>query len=118
MIDLNKYRKWIDAALEYSGGTHTFEDVAQGIISGNMQLWPGDKGCAVTEIVLYPKKKVLHVFLAAGDMAQLIDMIDDAAAWGVSHGCQSMTMSGRHGWLRVLGKEGWKPVMTVMEREI
>ena len=118
MVNLENYRKWIESALDYSGGTHNFDDVVQGIVSGRMQLWPAEKGCAVTEIVVYPRKKVLHVFLAAGEMDQLIDMIDAAAAWGIQNGCESMTMSGRHGWLRVLDKKGWKSVMAVMERKL
>lgn len=116
MIDLNDYRKWIEAALDYSGGTHTFEDIAHGIKTGHMQLWPAEKACAVTEIVVYPRKKVLHVFLAAGDLDQITDAIDAVAAWGIQNGCESMTMNGRHGWKRVLGNKGWTPVMTVMER--
>ena len=118
MIELEAYRGWIDDALEYSGGTHIFEDVVDGIKSGRMQLWPTEKGCAVTEIVVYPRKKVLHIFLAAGDLDQLLDMIDAAAAWGIQQGCQAMTMSGRRGWLRVLGKQGWANTMTVMERKL
>ena len=108
---------WIESALEYSGGTHTYEDVFDSILSGRMQLWPAERGCAVTEIVVYPKKKVLHVFLAGGEMDQIIDMIDSAVEWSKGQGCTSMTIAGRHGWARVLGKYGYKPVMTVLEKE-
>lgn len=118
MVNINDYRKWIEAALEYSGGTHTFQDVIDGVQSGRMQLWPADRGVAITEIIVYPRKRVLHVFLAGGEMDQLTDMIDAAADWGRSQGCTSLTMSGRLGWQRVLSKFGWKPVMMVMERQI
>jgi hypothetical protein len=115
---LEHCRKWIEDALEYSGGTHTFEDVTQSILSGRMQLWPAERACAVTEIVVYPKKRVLHVFLAGGEMGQIIDMVSSANAWGKAQGCTSMTIAGRKGWERVLAKHGYKPVMTVLEREI
>ncbi len=49
--------------MEYSGGTHDFIDVAEGIYKGTMQLWPTPKGCIVTEIVVYPRKRMLNVFL-------------------------------------------------------
>ena len=111
-------REWIEAALEYSGGTHSYDDIMAGIESGHMQLWPAKKACAITEIVVYPQKKVLHVFLAAGDLDQIVDMIDAGAAWGIGQGCQMMTMNGRRGWLRVLSKEGWANTMTVMERRL
>jgi hypothetical protein len=118
MVNLEDYREQIDSALAYSGGTHDFDDVARGVISAKMQLWPARNSCAITEIICYPKKKVLHVFLAAGDKQELVGMIESAEAWGKTQGCESITMSGRHGWLRVLGKEGWKSVLTVMEKSI
>jgi hypothetical protein len=111
-------RKHIEAALEYSGGTHLYEDVEKAILEGRMQIWPGTKSAAVTEIIEYARKKVLHVFIAGGDMDELIQMIDSAAAWGRTQNCASLTMSGRKGWERVLGRHGFKPVMIVMEREI
>jgi hypothetical protein len=114
---IEQCRPWIDDALEYSGGTHTFEDVYDRILDGKLQLWPAERGCAVTEIVVYPKKKVLHVFLAGGEMDQIIDMIDSAVVWSKTQGCTSMTISGRHGWKRVLEKHGYKTVMTVLEKE-
>lgn len=114
LIDANRHH--IEAALEYSGGTHEFDDVRRGILDGRMQLWPGKRSAAVTEIIQYDRKKVLHVFLAGGDMDELIDMIDSAERWGAEQGCTSMTMSGRKGWERVLGKHGFRPVMIVMER--
>lgn len=111
-------RKHIDAALEYSGGTHLYEDVEKAILEGRMQIWPGKKSAAVTEIIQYARKKVLHIFLAGGDMEELIDMIASAEAWGRTQGCTALTMSGRKGWERALAPHGFKPVMIVMERKI
>jgi hypothetical protein len=118
MSDLEKARPWIEAALEYGGGTHEWEDIVKSLCEGKMQLWVGDKSAAITEILSYPKKKVLHVFLAGGDMNELISMINDASEWGKLQKCVSMTISGRRGWERVLGKVGWKAKMIVMEKEI
>jgi hypothetical protein len=116
--ELERCRPWIEAAMEYSGGTHEFEDIVHALIEGRMQFWPAPEGCAITEILCYPRKKVLHVFLAGGEMDQLIDMIEGAAAWGRGQGCSGMTMAGRLGWERVLNKSGWKRSMVVMERGI
>ncbi len=115
--EILRCRPWIEDALGYSGGTHTFEDVVAGISSGRMQFWPAPRGCAVTEIVVYPKKRVLHVFLAGGEMDQIIDMIDSAVEWSKGQDCTSMTIAGRQGWQRVLAKYGYRTVMTVLEKE-
>lgn len=115
--NIHDYRGLIESALAYSGGTHTFEDVAELVATGRAQLWPAPRGVAITEIVLYPRKRVLHCFLAAGELDQILDMIDSAVAWGRTQNCTSLTLTGRHGWQRVLDKHGFKPVFVTMERE-
>lgn len=113
VIEANRHH--IEAALEYSGGTHIYEDVERGILEGRMQIWPGKNGCAVTELVRYPQKMVLNVFLAAGEMDAILDMLESAKLWGLSQGCSSMTVAGRKGWKRVLEPYGFKEVFTVLE---
>lgn len=116
MTELDRCRPWIEAALDYSGGTHAFEDIAAAIHEGRMQLWAGPDGCAVTEILVFPRKKVLHVFLAGGKKEQIIDFQQSAAAWGRSQGCTSMTIAGRAGWRRVL--RDWEPKFTTLGIDI
>lgn len=109
-------RAHIEAALAYGGGTHTFEDVRDGILSGRMQLWPSPRGCAVTEIVQYPRKRVIHCFLAGGELDQIIDGIESVIAWGKSQGCESLTISGRNGWAKVLQPHGFVQTLVTLER--
>ena len=118
MINILDYSDWINDALEYNGGTHDLSDIIQGVLSGEMQIWPAPNGVAITQILRYPRKQVLHVLLAAGEMDQLTDMLDAASDWGRAQKCTSMTMAGRHGWARVLPKHGWKQTMIAMEKEI
>lgn len=116
-MNILDYRELIERALVYSGGTHTFEDVQMMVATGKAQMWPAPRGVAITEIIEYPRKRVLHVFLAAGELDQILDGIDSVYEWGRTQGCTSLTMSGRFGWQRVLSKHGWKPVLVTMERE-
>ena len=118
MQQLMRCRRWIEDALEYSNETHTFIDICRGVLNGNFQFWHGDNGCAVTEITVYPTKKILHVFLAGGDMQQIFDFEESAVTWGKAYGCSGMTIAGRKGWSRVLNKRGWTEKFVVMGREI
>jgi hypothetical protein len=111
-------RPYIEDALARCGGTHDFDSVKEAIIAGKMQLWPASQSAAVTEVVEYAKKKVIHVFLAGGDLDEIAAGIDTVAAWGKSLGCDSMTISGRKGWERILDKHGFAPVAVVMERDL
>lgn len=118
LSELQRCRDWIEAALEYSEGTHLFEDIVAGVMEGRMQLWPAPEGCLVTEIITYPRKKVLNVFLGGGDMDQLIDMHDALSEWGRMQGCDAATINGRPGWQRVYKSRGWKPIHTCLSKEL
>ena len=42
------------------------------------------------------------MFLAGGDLDQILDMNDDVKIWAKSHGCEAAMMSGRLGWKKPL----------------
>lgn len=117
-VQIARCREWIEAALAYGGDTHDYEHVAYGILEGAMQLWPAEDGCLVTELLQYPKKKVLHIFLAGGRLQTLTDMHDDVIAWAKSQGCTALTLSGRKGWVRALESFDWEPTLTTLSKEI
>ena len=116
--ELDRCRKWIEAALAYSGGTHTYEDIVEGVHALRYQFWPAERGCAVTEIIEYPRKKVFHVFLAGGEMDQIVDMESSAAIFAKQNGCQGMSLAGRRGWSKVLKEHGWNEAFTTLAKEL
>ena len=91
-------------ALEYSNGTHSLEDVAMALNKDEMQFWPGINTAIVTEIITYPKHKSIHVFLAAGDMNEVVRILSFVEKHGKLEGCTHMTMTGRKGWEKVMSK--------------
>ena len=116
MTTIYDWRDHIDRALRYSGGTHTFEDVRDAVAEGRMQLWENAQSMAITEIIVYPRKKVLHIFLASGTMQGVQDMLRAAEDWGRMQGCEAVTFAGRRGWRRVMNKQGFRDALTVMEK--
>jgi len=116
--DLVRCRPWIEAALEYSGGTHDYFDVCQAVFTGKMQLWAAEKGCMVTEIVVYPKKKVLHIFLAGGELDQILDMEESLIKWAKLQGCESLSLAGRKGWIKALANRDWQYSHAIVSKEI
>ena len=91
-------------ALEYGDGTHSLEDVAMALDKDEMQFWPGINTAIVTEIINYPRKKIIHVFLAAGDMDEVIRILPYIEKHGKSEGCVQLAMTGRKGWEKVMDK--------------
>jgi len=117
MVDILDYKDKIEAALKYSGGTHLFEDVADAVLEGRMQMWVCNSSIAITEIINYPRKRVLHVFIGSGKREDLFEMLDSAWEWGQSMGCTSMTLAGRKGWTKLMKKYGFKPTLYVMQKD-
>lgn len=116
--DLDRCEHHIAAALEYAGGTHTVEDVKRKIFTGQLQFWPGKNSMMVTEIEIYPQMKCCHVFLCAGDMAEIHEMRKSVEEWAWRRGCSMVTLAGRKGWLRELSQHGYAPKWYVMAKDL
>lgn len=116
--ELLRCRSWLQKALDVGRNTHSFIDVAEGVVSGKMQLWAAEKGCVVTEIIVYPNKKVLHIFLAGGKLEQITDMQSDVEKWAKAQGCIEMSLAGRLGWKKALKSLGWEEKSVILQKEI
>jgi hypothetical protein len=88
-------------------------------MSDRYQLWPGQSSAVVTEILVYPKLKNLHFFLAGGNLDELKKMRPHIEAWGKSVGCTRVTRAGRKGWERTFLKdEGYEPQWFILSKEL
>lgn len=115
---MTPYRDLLESAIKYCGGTHLFEDVVEMVETGQMLFWPAQKSCLVTEVVDYPRKRLLHVFLAAGSLEEIKEMEPSVRAYGEYLDCEAITLSGRKGWTRALKGMGYHHVHTTMGRSI
>lgn len=117
--DFERLRHHVAAALEYSGGTHKIEDIAEGISRGQFQLWAGRDSAVVTEIIVYPQLKDLHYFLAGGDLDELRMMRPIIESWGKEIGCSRVSLAGRKGWERTFLKdEGYEPRWFILCKDL
>jgi hypothetical protein len=108
----------IDKALRFGGETHTLDDVFSAIDHGTMQLWAGEKSVIVTEIQDYPQRRLLCLFLAAGNMKELQEMLPGVLEWAKASGCSGAFLNGRLGWMRsFLARENWKVQSVTMAKE-
>lgn len=110
---------WIEAALSEGAGTHTIDDVIEGLRSGDYQFWPGARSACVTEIIEYPRRKALCFWLAGGDLGDMMRNIEPVArAWGEGQGCTLFFGNAvyRPGWERALQRYGYAPGWVVFRR--
>lgn len=116
--DFARCRPHLEAALRFAQGTHTIDDVADGITTGQYQFWPGKQCALVTEIYEFPQFKALNFFLAGGDLDEILSIEPQAIDFGRFHGCTMAIMTGRKGWERVLKPLNWQPNAVVFGKPI
>ena len=93
---------YIADALEYAGGSHTVEDVAVAVATGKAVFFPLIKSCMIVEIIDYPKKAMCRIWLAGGDLDELMQAEGSVCEWAKQNGCAGMEIVGRKGWSRKL----------------
>lgn len=115
---LQRARRFLEPALEYTRGTHTFSDVERYLETGHAQLWDTDRAAIVTQILRTPRIKTCHLFLAGGELAELERMLPIVEQWAKREGCTRMTLAGRAGWTRTfLRDKGYDPAWVVMTKD-
>lgn len=108
-----------DKALAYGGGTHTREDIAEGVKSGRYQYWGDDRCCLITELHEFPRRRKLHLFIAAGDLDRLLTVyLPQVKEFARENGCDGITSVSRRGFLRRFPKHGFKPRSVTFELEL
>jgi hypothetical protein len=106
----------IERALRYQD-SHTLEDVLQAIKEDRAQLWCGERSAIVTEILKAPHKRYCRIWLAGGDMDELVnEMLPEVETWALRRQCDSVQVNGRKGWQRVL--VDYRQPSVVLEKEI
>jgi hypothetical protein len=95
----DRCRPWIEAALEYTYGTHTIEDIYEGVVAGRFHFWPGKNAAIITEFNFYPRFKSINFFLVGGDKDELFEMEPLICEWAKAQGCTRVgPQFGRRGW--------------------
>lgn len=97
-------------------GSHTLDDIWAGVASGEFHFWPGRRSAAVGELVQHPRRRDYHVWLAGGDLRELIEMERSASAFARALGCDRITLHGRKGWARAL--KDYRPAWLALSKDL
>ena len=79
-------------ALRTAGGTHTVGDVADMILRGAAQFFGDEKGACVTEVITYPRRRVLHVWLAFGELETCLGLIPQMEEFARANGMVRLSL--------------------------
>jgi hypothetical protein len=114
-----KSKPYIADALEKSGETHSVEDVKDALQSNYAIFYPVRNGAAIFRVEHHPRRKLLNIWLAGGDMDANIDGILEAAEFHAKEfGCSGISVAGRKGWARVLKPRGYDYKRVVLIKDM
>lgn len=111
-------------ALNYGFGEWDEFNIYDFLMDSDMQLWvviKGNllKGVVITEVVRYPKKKVLRIALVSGsEIKNWKHYIDALESWGASINCTAIEGWGRKGWEKMVKDIGFTSSRVVLCKEI
>ena len=93
----------ISAALARSG-EYTAHDMLVKLVTGNAQLWLVYGAWAITEIQVFPRKRVALLTALGGVFAKdhVREMRDVLYQWARHYQAEEIRIVGRRGWLRYL----------------
>ncbi len=117
IIDLHKKEPWevqwdkckhlIEKAIEYQD-SYTINDVEDKIRNGIALLWPGKETAIVTEFVIFPRKKVLHILCIAGKYEEVEEIYKSIENHAREIGIDKITGIGRKGWFKKVKHLGFE----------
>jgi hypothetical protein len=108
----------LQEALDQGGNTHTLADVSRAVEAGEARFWEQGNAAIITEIHQFPRAKVIHFWLATGELEDVIALSERILAWAKQQGFTGATLAGRRGWTRVLANRGWEPRLVEMGRRL
>lgn len=118
-------KDYLQQALDKAAGEYDLVDVWRLLDDRKAQLWVLYEepdvilGACVTEIVEYPRKKVVNLWLAAGTAMDIwFEHMSFLEAWARRNNAQSVRWMGRKGFEKLSAPHGFKTKYIVIEKEL
>lgn len=115
---LEKFQLDIDAALSYSSYSHSFDTIVAMIMTGKLKFIPLEKSFLITEFHTTPNYTTYHVFLAGGDLEELMAYQPELEKTAKEANCKYLSLTGRRGWEKPLKTQGWRLQYVTLYKEI
>jgi hypothetical protein len=101
------YHKKLERALKQGGDLYSLSDILDAIAEGRMQSWVEGQSWVVTQIAIYPRRRVLEVVAAIGDLKDCRILHDKILWFAEEMGLGLVSAYGRLGWAREATRHGW-----------
>lgn len=116
---------FLQGALEHSQGEYSLEDIKLQLMTGLMRLWIAydEEGIilasAVSEIRIFPQKRVCFVILMGGEnMERWLHTSAAVQHWAMENGADSVVGYVRKGLAKKLKDFGYREIYTVVQQDL
>lgn len=102
------YHHKLERALDRQGGLFTLTDILERVADGRMQSWVEGNSWAVTQISVFPRRRLLEIVAVVGDLGDCRILHDRLIGFAKEMGLDLIAAYGRLGWIRDAKRNGWK----------
>ena len=102
------YHRKLERALDVQGGLFSLADILERIADGRMQSWVHANSWAITQISIYPQRRLLEIVAAIGDLRDCRILHGQILAFANEMNVDLVAAYGRRGWARDADRNGWK----------
>ncbi len=113
------WKEKIQEALDYDVAASDIEEIEKNIESGDAQLWESENSAIVTEGMNLQSGGIgVKVLAAAGDLTEIVGLLDEIEQEARASGVELLTTIGRRGWRQTAKQIGWTEVATVYVKRL
>lgn len=102
------YHKKLARTLERMGGVYTVSDILAAIAAGRMQSFAEGDSWAITQVIQFPRARMLEILIALGDIEECRILHDRILQYARDNDISLIQAYGRRGWLADAESHGWK----------
>jgi hypothetical protein len=105
---MHPYHQKLARALDRMGGVYSVQDILTAIAENRMQSFADGDSWAITQVVDYPRARVMEVLVALGDLEACRRLHDRILEYAARNDITFVQAYGRRGWVGDARSHGWK----------
>lgn len=120
-MSAHPHHRKLARVLDRMGGTRTVQDILAAIAVGKMQSFVDGDSWVITQVVNFPRARVLEIVAAVGDREECLRIYDRRILqYADDNDISFIQAYGRRGWIDDARKRGWKVKTTsyLYQREL
>lgn len=111
-------RPLLQSALDRANGEYLLDDILEGVLDERLQLWTAPGFAGVTEVLNYPRRRVVLVHLCAGELDAIRAAEGQLTRFAQIVGADAIRILGRRGWAKALADYGYRESAVEVTKEV